>query len=99
VATLTPIALAIDRVVGVLQQRPAGLFTDIDGTISPVARVPSEAFIAESARDSLRALGTTLSIVGPLPVEARKTRPECSVSMERWSLAITDTNVYRPASD
>jgi trehalose 6-phosphate phosphatase len=66
VATLTPIALAIDRVVGVLQQRPAGLFTDIDGTISPVARVPSEAFIAESARDSLRALGTTLSIVGAI---------------------------------
>lgn len=65
-ATLTPIQRAIDLVVEVLQRNPAGLFTDIDGTISHVARVPSEAFVAESARDSLRMLGSVISIVGAI---------------------------------
>ncbi|HET9661999.1 MAG TPA: trehalose-phosphatase [Thermomicrobiales bacterium] len=65
-ATVTPIELAIDQVVQVLRRCPSGLFTDIDGTISQVARVPSEAFIAESARDSLRTLGSAISIVGAI---------------------------------
>jgi trehalose 6-phosphate phosphatase len=65
-ATLTPIELAIDQVEAVLRRGPAGLFTDIDGTISQVARVPSEAFVVESARDSLRALGSSLAIVGAI---------------------------------
>ena len=65
-ATAMPIELAIDQVERVLRRNPAGLFTDIDGTISQVARVPSEAFIAESARESLRALGSTIAIVGAI---------------------------------
>ncbi len=64
--TITPVDRAIDHVVTVLRRNPAGLFTDIDGTISQVARVPSEAFVAESARDSLRRLGSAISIVGAI---------------------------------
>jgi trehalose 6-phosphate phosphatase len=65
-ATSMPIELAIDQVEQVLRRSPAGLFTDIDGTISQVARVPSEAFVAESARESLRALGSVIAIVGAI---------------------------------
>lgn len=54
---------AIERVVTVLERSPSGLFTDIDGTISQVARTPSEATVEESARISLRRLDSVLSIV------------------------------------
>lgn len=54
---------AIERVVMVLERSPSGLFTDIDGTISQVARTPSEATVEESARVSLRRLDSVLSIV------------------------------------
>ena len=54
---------AVKRVVAVLSQSPSGLFTDIDGTISPVARTPSEAKVEESARFSLRRLEPVLAIV------------------------------------
>lgn len=64
--TLTPIERAIDQVEHVLRQSPSGLFTDIDGTISQVARVPSEAVIVQSARESLRALGSAIAIVGAI---------------------------------
>lgn len=64
--TLTPIELAVDQVEAVLRHSPAGLFTDIDGTISQVARVPSEAFVMDSARDSLRDLGSAIAIVGAI---------------------------------
>jgi trehalose 6-phosphate phosphatase len=62
--TVTPADRAVDQVVAVLRRSPAGLFTDIDGTISQVARIPSEAFIEDSPRESLRALGRAISIVG-----------------------------------
>jgi trehalose 6-phosphate phosphatase len=62
----TPIERAIDRVTEVLQRRPAGLFTDIDGTISQVARTPIEAIIGESPRASLRALSSAIAIVGAI---------------------------------
>lgn len=65
-ATVTPIERAIDRVVEVLDRSRAGLFTDIDGTISQVARTPSEAIVEESPRESLRALGSALTIVGAI---------------------------------
>lgn len=64
--TITPIEHAIDRVVSVLERAPSGLFTDIDGTISQVARTPSEAIVEESPRESLRALGSVLTIVGAI---------------------------------
>jgi trehalose 6-phosphate phosphatase len=59
-----PVERAISHVVEVLHRRPAGLFTDIDGTISQVARTPIEAIIGESPRTSLRALSSTIAIVG-----------------------------------
>ncbi|TXG80887.1 MAG: trehalose-phosphatase [Thermomicrobiales bacterium] len=64
--TMMPVERAVERVVQVLQQEPAGLFTDIDGTISQVARVPSEAFVADSPKASLRSLATSVSIVGAI---------------------------------
>ncbi len=63
---LSPLESVVDQVVAVLRRQPAGLFTDIDGTISQVARVPSEAFVAESPRESLRSLGSAISIVGAI---------------------------------
>lgn len=43
---------------------PAGLFTDIDGTISRIAAVPSEANVNDQARQALDRLSGTLAIVG-----------------------------------
>lgn len=65
-AAITPVERAIDQVVSVLRKQPAGLFTDIDGTISQVARVPSEAVVGDLPRASLRSLGSSISIVGAI---------------------------------
>jgi trehalose 6-phosphate phosphatase len=65
-AAITPVERAIDQVVSVLRKKPAGLFTDIDGTISQVARVPSEAVVGDLPRASLRSLGSSISIVGAI---------------------------------
>ncbi len=62
----SPVDRAIDRVVAVLSKRPAGLFTDIDGTISQVAQIPSEAIVGEAPRISLRAIGSAIAIVGAI---------------------------------
>lgn len=64
--TIVPVEFAIEQVSAVLRRNPAGLFTDIDGTISQVARVPSEAFVGESPRQALRTLGAVVSIVGAI---------------------------------
>jgi trehalose 6-phosphate phosphatase len=53
-----------ERVLDVLRLRPAGLFTDIDGTISPVAATPSEAVVPTQARVALQQLAGCLEIVG-----------------------------------
>lgn len=53
-----------ERVLSVLQQAPAGLFTDIDGTISAIAPTPAAAVISEAARDALRRLARVLAFVG-----------------------------------
>lgn len=53
-----------ERVLEVLRLRPAGLFTDIDGTISAIAKTPSEAVVSERARDALRRLADRIEIVG-----------------------------------
>lgn len=59
-----PVETAIEQVVEVLRHEPAGLFTDIDGTISHVARVPSEATVGESPRASLRSLARNVQLLG-----------------------------------
>lgn len=50
--------------LGVLRRQPAGLLTDIDGTISPYAPTPAEATIADETRDALRRLAQELTLVG-----------------------------------
>ncbi len=52
------------RVVDVLSLQPAGLFTDIDGTISAIAATPSEAIVTEKAREALRRLADRVAVVG-----------------------------------
>ncbi len=39
-----------------LRRRPCGIFTDIDGTISPITTTPSEATVYGACREALRAL-------------------------------------------
>jgi trehalose 6-phosphate phosphatase len=63
---ITSVDRAVDRVAHVLERHPSGLFTDIDGTISQVARVPAEAVVEESPRRSLRELSSVLTIVGAI---------------------------------
>src|SRR5262245_51861113 len=56
--------VTLTRVVEVLRLRPAGLFTDIDGTISAIAATPSQAVVIERAREALKRLARRLDIVG-----------------------------------
>src|SRR5688500_14534441 len=55
---------ALDRCLDVVRAAPAGLLTDIDGTISQIAPRPEEAIVAEPARQALRRLGRQLAVVG-----------------------------------
>jgi trehalose 6-phosphate phosphatase len=48
---------------GVLARRPSGLFTDIDGTLSPIVPVPDEAIVPDRIRAALAALATRLELV------------------------------------
>src|SRR5436853_3714577 len=43
--------------------RPAGLFADIDGTISRMTRRPMDATVAPAARETLRLLSTQIDVV------------------------------------
>jgi trehalose 6-phosphate phosphatase len=52
------------RVLDVVRLRPAGLFTDIDGTISAIAPTPSEAVVTGQARTALGLLAKRLDVVG-----------------------------------
>lgn len=52
------------RVLDVLTLQPAGLFTDIDGTISAIAATPSEAIVTARAREALRCLAERVAVVG-----------------------------------
>lgn len=50
-------------IVDTLRRRPSGLFTDIDGTISPIAATPSEATVYEACREALRALAPCVDLL------------------------------------
>jgi trehalose 6-phosphate phosphatase len=54
----------LERCLTVLRQAPAGLFTDIDGTISAIAPTPAAAVISDAAREALRRLAQHLAFVG-----------------------------------
>lgn len=49
-----------------LLRAPFGLLLDIDGTISPIAATPSEAFIAPATRDLLRQLVPRVALVAAI---------------------------------
>jgi trehalose 6-phosphate phosphatase len=51
------------RVLGVLRGPRAGLITDIDGTLSPIVAVPSDAVVLPRARDALLGLKKLLEVV------------------------------------
>jgi trehalose 6-phosphate phosphatase len=48
----------------VLSHEPAGLLTDIDGTVSQIAPTPDEAVVAQPARDALNRLCGQLALTG-----------------------------------
>ncbi len=54
----------LDRCVAIIQHTPAGLLTDIDGTISPIAAVPGDARVDSIARAALDRLNRHLALVG-----------------------------------
>jgi trehalose 6-phosphate phosphatase len=47
-------------------QRPCGLLTDIDGTISPIAPTPGAARVSRPAREALRRLSRQLDLVAAI---------------------------------
>lgn len=54
----------LERCLAVLRRAPAGLFTDIDGTICAIAPTPAEAVVTEAARAALQRLAARLDFVG-----------------------------------
>ena len=56
-------AIAV-RAVATLDNVPSGLFTDIDGTISPMAPRPDEAFVEPAARQALIVIQRHLAMTG-----------------------------------
>lgn len=47
----------------ILRRAPAGLLSDVDGTISAIAPTPGDAFVAEAIQESLRRLARRLALV------------------------------------
>jgi trehalose 6-phosphate phosphatase len=58
--------MVIDRCLGVLESRPAGLLTDIDGTISLIAPTPDSATVSDEAKRALASLSHSLETVGAI---------------------------------
>lgn len=55
---------AVDQCLAVLRPQPSGLLTDIDGTISAMARTPDEATVLPLAKEALERLRGMLGLVG-----------------------------------
>ena len=53
----------VEQVVEALRHEPAGLITDIDGTISPIVRRPDEAYVLPLAQSALGRLSEHLDVV------------------------------------
>lgn len=62
--TTTPVDRAVQLAAHVLNQDPAGLFTDIDGTLSPIVVDPADARVPHAARQALRRLRENVHTVG-----------------------------------
>lgn len=61
---VTPVDQVVERLVTLLKDGRAGLFTDFDGTLSPLASTPGGAKIEPSASRALRELATRIEVVG-----------------------------------
>lgn len=46
-----------------LRRRPSAIFTDIDGTLSPIMTTPSEALVDPACREALRAIGSHVDLL------------------------------------
>lgn len=55
-----------DRCAEALQHHPAGLLTDIDGTISLIAQTPDSATVSDAARSALERLSARLDVTGAI---------------------------------
>ena len=75
-STPAPLARALDLARQALAERPAGLLTDFDGTLSPIVADPGSARLADGAADALEALVNGLAVVavvtGRAPLDARR---------------------------
>jgi trehalose 6-phosphate phosphatase len=56
----------IDELRSVLEQRPCGLLTDIDGVLSPIAPTPDAAYVTPAARRHLQRLAERLNLVAAI---------------------------------
>lgn len=55
--------LALSRAADALGASPAGLLTDLDGTLAPIVRDPAAVRLAPGAADALRSLARRLAVV------------------------------------
>jgi trehalose 6-phosphate phosphatase len=71
-----PLDDAISLVSSILGERPAGLLTDFDGTISPIVADPALSRLVDGAGGALAALAERLAVVavvtGRAPLDARR---------------------------
>lgn len=63
-AAVTPVADAVDNLWPLVADSPAGLFTDFDGTLSPLAPTPDAATIEPAAAEVLGDLAGRIDVVG-----------------------------------
>lgn len=63
-ADVTPVDQVVEHLVNLLERRRAGLFTDFDGTLSPLAPTPDAATIEPSAAIALGELTVHIDVVG-----------------------------------
>ncbi|HEV2066112.1 MAG TPA: trehalose-phosphatase, partial [Thermomicrobiales bacterium] len=63
-ADVTPVDQVVEHLVNLLEKRRAGLFTDFDGTLSPLAPTPDAATIEPSAAIALGELTAHIDVVG-----------------------------------
>jgi len=64
VPTVTPASDVADLLLEMFMRSPAGLFSDFDGTLSPMASTPDGASIAPGVREVLQSLSGQIELVG-----------------------------------
>jgi trehalose 6-phosphate phosphatase len=64
VSTTNTLDKAAEVCADALAARPSGLFSDFDGTLSPIAPTPPEAVFYPGARDALQRVASQVSVAG-----------------------------------